>query len=116
MRRLVILAAFLSVSACLARAVQLQGVIADWSCVKPMVKQGREEVLLHNRRCSMVQNYRRSAYGLITSDKKFYRLDDPGNQRIMQILKESSDRDNLHVVVQGDLQGNTIKVVNISLL
>jgi hypothetical protein len=98
------------------RAAELQGVIADWDCVKPMVQNGREKTLRNNRRCSMMKNYERAAYGLITDDKKYYRLDDPGNAKIRQLLKDTPDKDNLHVVVTGDLQGDTLKVVNITLL
>ncbi len=96
-------------------ADEIQGVVADWECVKPMVRNGREKTLRDNRSCSMVKNsYQRSAYGLITDDKKFYRLEDNGNTKVLQLLKDTRDRDNLHVIVTGDVEGNTIKIVNIS--
>jgi hypothetical protein len=96
-------------------AAEKQGVIADWKCVKPMVKNGREKVLKGNKSCSMMKNYDRAAYGLITEDLKFYRLEDGGNnQKIKQVLKDTPDKDNLKVVVTGDIQGGTIKVQNIS--
>ncbi len=95
-------------------AAQLQGVIVDWACVKPMVQQGREKVLKNNRRCSLMQNYNRGAYGLITEDLKYYRLEDPGNSKIKQLLKDTPDKDNLKVVVNGDIQGGTFKVITIS--
>ncbi len=98
----------------LASASDMQGVIVDWNCVKPMVRNGRENTLKNNRGCSMMKNYNRSAYGLITDGKKFFRLQDPGNTRIRQLLKDTPDKDNLHVVVSGDIQGDTMKVVNIS--
>lgn len=97
-------------------AADVQGVIADWNCVQPMIQQGREKTLKNKRSCSLVKNYNREAYGLITDDKKYYRLDDPGNARIRQMLKDSSDKDNLHVVISGELEGETLKVGNISLL
>jgi hypothetical protein len=95
-------------------AAQMQGVITDWDCVKPMVKQGRAKVLKNKRSCSMMKNYNRPAYGLITDDNKFYRLEDPGNAKILQMLKDTPDKDNLKVVITGEQQGGTIKVVNIS--
>jgi hypothetical protein len=97
-----------------ASAAEMQGVIADWDCVKPMVEQGRAKVLKDRRSCSLMKNYNRAAYGLITDDNKFYRLEDPGNAKIRQLLKDTPDKDNLKVVVTGDQQGNTIKVANIS--
>ena len=98
----------------LAQADQLQGVVVDWNCVKPMVKDGRETTLKNNHNCSLMKKYGRSAYGLITSDKKFYRLDDPGNVKVKQLLKDTPDKDDLKVVVNGDIQGDTLKVMTIS--
>lgn len=102
--------------ACLSQAADLQGVIADWSCTENMVRNGREKVLRQDRKCSLMRNFNREAYGLITEDKKFYRLDDPGNQHILQLLRNKPDKDNLKVVVSGDIQGDTIKVTKISML
>jgi hypothetical protein len=97
-------------------AEDLQGVVVDWRCAQPMVQHGREKTLQHDRSCSLMKNYQRSAYGLITDDNKLYKLDDSGNHRILQLLRDQPDKDNLKVVVSGDLQGNTIKVTNISML
>ncbi len=116
MRRTLSAFCFILTLACVSQAAEIQGVIADWSCTKEMVHDGRQQTLLNNRGCSLMKNFKRDAYGLITADKKFYRLDDPGNQHIMEGLGNSPDKDNLKVIVRGDLQGNTIKVNNISIL
>lgn len=98
-------------------AAEFQGVITDWNCTQAMVRNGREKTLRHNRSCSLMKNYTRNSYGLVTDDKKFFRLeDDPGNQRILQLLKNTPDKDNLKVVVTGDVQGDTIKVTGITML
>jgi hypothetical protein len=99
-----------------AQGAQIQGVIADWNCVQPMVQQGREKVLKRRRSCSLMKEYKRGAYGLITDDRKFYRLDDAGNHHVLELLGNTPDKDNLKVVVTGDLEGNTIKVANMSIL
>jgi hypothetical protein len=111
-----LLLSLLAASAAEMSAADVQGVIADWNCVQPMVQNGREKTLRNNRGCSLMKNYSRNAYGLITDDKKYYRLDGPGNAKIRQMLKDSPDKDNLHVVVTGDVEGNALKVSNISLL
>lgn len=100
----------------LAGAADFQGVIADWNCTQDMVRSGREATLKQKRSCSLVKNYNRAAYGLITEEKKFYRLDEAGNQQVRQLLAHTPDKDNLKVVVSGDLEGDTIKVKNMSLL
>jgi hypothetical protein len=112
------LACMVLISGCAVdlNAAKVQGVIADWNCVPSMVENGREKALRNDRRCSLMKNYNREAYGLITSDKKYFRLEDPGNAKILQMLKDSADKDNLHVVITGDIDGNTLKVKLISLL
>ena len=95
-------------------AAQVQGVIADWNCAKPMVKNGREEFLKHNRGCSLARNYSREGYGLITDDKHLYKLDDAGRDWVLKLLKDTSDKDNLKVVVTGEIDGDAIHVTNMS--
>lgn len=101
---------------CVSQAAEIQGVIADWNCVQDMVKNGRQKTLVHDHGCSLMKDYQRQAYGLITDEKKFYRLDDPGNKHVLQVLHDSSDRDNLRILVRGDLDGNTIKVTDLTIL
>lgn len=99
-----------------AQAAEVQGVITDWNCTQRMVKDGRENVLRQDRSCSLMKNPKRDAYGIITSDSKYYRLDDPGNQHILQLLENTPAKDNLKVVVSGEIQGDTLKVSNITIL
>lgn len=102
--------------ACISCAADLQGVITDWNCTQDMVRNGREKTLKQRHSCSLVKDFRRSAYGLITDDKKFYKIDPQDNDRIVQILSDSPNKDNLKVVISGDLQGNTLKINTISML
>ena len=94
----------------------VQGLITDWNCTEDMVQHGREKVLNERRDCSLAKNYRRSAYGLITDDKKFYKIDPQSNDRVIEILSNSPDKDNLKVIISGDLQGNNLKITTISIL
>jgi hypothetical protein len=92
----------------------LQGVIVDWKCAQQMVEKGRLQTLKDNRSCSMMKDYNRSAYGLITGDKKYYRLDENGNRLARELLANTPDKDNLKVIVSGEVDGGTIKVTNMS--
>jgi hypothetical protein len=116
MRRLRLLAVLSCLLAGRILATELQGVLTDWNCTENMVRHGRAKVLKQDRHCSLVKDWRRAAYGLITDDKKFYKFDPQSNDRIVHILNDSPDKDNLKVVVSGDLQGNTIKLSTISIL
>ena len=107
------LVALFLLAAC-AWSADLQGVIADWNCAQQMVEKGRLQTLKDNRSCSMMKDYNRPAYGLITRDQKYYRLDDNGNRLARQLLANTPDKDNLKVIVSGELDGGTIKVTNMS--
>jgi hypothetical protein len=97
-----------------APAADLQGVIADWNCAQEMVQKGRLQTLKDNRSCSMMKDYNRSAYALITQDKKYYRLDDNGNRLARELLANTPDKDNLKVIVRGEIDAGTVKVTNMS--
>lgn len=95
---------------------ELQGLVVDWKCAKHIVRDGREKTFRNDRSCRLMKDYQRPNYGLITDDKKFYRLDDPGNHRILELLRNTHDKDNLKVVVTGEIDGDTVKVANITML
>jgi hypothetical protein len=95
-------------------AADLQGVLADWNCVKPMVQDGRARTFKRQPTCSLTPNYSRAAYGIITDDKHYYKLDDAGRAWALRLLKDSPNKDSLKVVVTGTLDGDTIHVTNMS--
>jgi hypothetical protein len=99
-----------------ASAADFQGLIVDWRCAKPIVQDGKKKTFEHDRSCSLIHNYQRQAYGLVTDDKKYYYLADPGNQHILQLLRGDPDKDDLKVIVTGELEGDTIHVTNVSML
>jgi hypothetical protein len=116
MQRLLLVASLTLLLAGMSFAADLQGVITDWNCTQDMAQHGREQVLKQRRSCSLSKDFHRSVYGLITDDKKFYKIDPASNGRVLEILGNSPDKDNLKVVVSGDLQGDTIKINSISIL
>lgn len=97
-------------------AAEIQGYLADWNCVQKIVKNGAEQTYKNDKTCSLRDNYNRQAYGLITEDKKFYRLDAVGNKHARELLPKAPSRDRLFVVITGDIQGNYIKVTDMSVL
>ena len=81
-----------------------------------MVRDGRQKTLKQDASCSLMKNPGRSEYGLITDDKKFFRLDKAGNDQARELLDNSHDKDNLRVIVRGDVSGNTVNVESMSIL
>src|SRR5579871_6575622 len=114
MKLAISLMAGLLASTAAASADDIQGVLADWNCVKDMVRDGRQTTLKNNQSCSMNNNYSRAAYGLITDDKQYFKLDDAGRDWALKLLKDTHDKDNLKVVVSGEIKNGTIYVKNMS--
>jgi hypothetical protein len=114
MRRFVVKASLVALLTTVSFGAELQGVLTDWDCTQDMVRYGREQTLRKRRNCSLAQNFHRSAYGLITDSKKFYKIDPQSNDRVLQILSDSPNKDNLRVVISGDVNGNTLKINTIS--
>lgn len=113
--RTILLAAALGVAGTAgAAAADFQGVLADWTCVKAMVHDGRARTLKRDSSCSLDKNYSRAAYGLITDDKHYFKLDDAGRAWALKLLKDTGDKNNLHVIVSGDLDSDTIRVHTMS--
>ena len=102
--------------ACLAPGAQIQGVVIDRNCANDVLKHGRQIILKQRRDCSLMKHYIRDGYGILTDDQKFFNFDEAGNKKAVQLLKNTPDKDNLKVIVSGDIDGDTIKVSDMSLL
>jgi hypothetical protein len=102
--------------ACLVRGAEIQGVVIDRNCAEDILKHGRQIILKQRRDCSLRKHYIRDGYGIVTDDQKFYRFDDAGNKKAQELLRNIPDKDNLKVIVSGDIDGDAIKVDRMSLL
>lgn len=116
LRTLIAVCLLSAASTALSAAAELQGLIVDWQCAKQIIRNGREKTLRNDQNCRLMKDYHKSTYGIITDDKKIYRLDDPGNHRILELLRNTPDKDNLKVVVTGEIDGDVVKVANITML
>jgi hypothetical protein len=103
-------------TACLIAGAQIQGVVVDRNCGDDILKQGRQIILKQRRDCSLMKHYLRHGYGIVTEDKKFFKFDDSGNRKAIQLLKNIYHKDDLKIIVTGDIDGDTIKVTDMSLL
>jgi hypothetical protein len=68
----------------------------------------------HTRDCAL--QCAGSGFGIVTEDQHFLKFDAAGNAKIVEALKASSKKDHLRVNVDGEVQGDTLKVASITLL
>jgi hypothetical protein len=116
MRRSLPALCLLLTTVCVIHAAEFQGVVVDRSCGDDILKHGRQIILKQRRECSLTKHYLRDGYGIVTDDHKFFKFDDLGNKKAIQLLQNVNHKDDLKIIVSGEVDGDTIKVTNMSLL
>jgi hypothetical protein len=99
-----------------ASAAQMQGLLVAQNCVEDIVKNGHEATLQRRPDCSLQNHYVRPTYALVTDGKQYFTFDPNGNKKALQLLKGSPNRDELKVVVTGEVSGNTVQVKYMTIL
>ena len=113
--RILSLGGLLAAFALVASAAQVQGVLMDKMCSMTAAKQGQSFATSHDTKCALEPPCLKSGYGVFTADNKFLLLDAAGNTKAVAALKATKKTDNLKVTVEGDVQGDTIKVASLKL-
>ena len=108
-------AGLLAVFACAGSAAEVKGVLMDKMCSMEAAKKGQSFAASHDTKCALDAGCQKSGYGVFTADNKFLALDDAGNVKAAAALKSTKKADNLQVIVEGDLTGDTIKVSSLKL-
>ena len=67
----------------------------------------------HTKECAT--KCAKSGFGIYTSDGKFLKFDQKGNDAVLDQIKKSDKKDHLRVNVKGEEAGDTIKVESVSL-
>ena len=111
-----ILAAIVVLQAQTPKAVTIEGYIIDNACADAHKKDAAfgSMVKKHPKSCALMDNCVSSGYSVLTSDAKLYKLDQAGNDSTEALLKSSSTKAGLAVVIEGTVDGDTIKVTKIT--
>jgi len=88
----------------------------DKMCSMEAATKGQKFAASHETKCALDGGAcQKSGYGVFTADNKFLALDAVGNAKAVAALKATKKTDNLLVTVEGDVQGDTIKVSSLKL-
>jgi hypothetical protein len=109
------LAGLLASFAGVGSAAQVKGVLMDKMCSVEAAKKGQKFAASHDTKCALDNACQKSGYGVFTADDKFLVLDAAGNAKAAAALKTTKKTDNLLVTVEGDVEGDTIKVSSLKL-
>jgi hypothetical protein len=96
-------------------AAEVKGVLMDKMCSMEAAKKGQGFATSHDTKCALDAACQKSGYGVFTADNKFLALDAAGNAKAAAALKATKKTDNLQVIVEGDVKGDTIKVSGLKL-
>lgn len=94
--------------------VKLTGYVIDNACsARAAGENGAEKVKNHTVKCAMMPACAKSGYAVF-SDGKLYKLDEEGNKKAAEILKNTKSEKSVQVLVEGTVDGDTLKVKSIS--
>ncbi len=108
-------AALIGALAGTAFAEQIDGILMTTMCAAKAVKEGGDAAVKHERTCNLKPNCAKTGFGVLTPDNRFFQFDQAGNEKALKALQESAKKDDMKVVVTGDVQGNKIAVSNLKL-
>jgi hypothetical protein len=98
------------------KTVTIEGNIIDNACAGAHSKDAdfAARVKKHATSCALMDSCVTSGYAVLTSDAKFYKLDQAGNESTEAILRATATKSGLAVVVEGTIDGDVIKVTKIT--
>jgi len=109
------LASLLVAFSLVASAAEVSGILIDKMCSVKAIKQGQAFAMAHDTKCALAPPCQMSGYGVFTADNKYILLDAEGNKKAVAALKATKKTDHLTVTVDGDVQGDMIKVASLKL-
>jgi hypothetical protein len=112
--------------AMVAHAAEIKGILIDEKCsgkadlrisgATGLLVGGRIVAEAHTRECLLMPECEKSGYGVYTSDNKFLKFDEAGNRKALAAIKASTKLDDFEVEINGEIKGDTIKVMSLKVL
>lgn len=109
-----------------ATAQDIKGILIDEKCsgkadlrisgATGLLEGGRIVAEAHTRECLLMPECEKSGYGIYTTGNKFLKFDEAGNRKAIALIKASKKLDDFEVEIVGEVNGDTVKVVNLKLL
>ena len=98
------------------KVVTIEGYIIDNACAGAHSKEATfgDKVKKHPTSCALMPDCKGSGYSVFTADKKLYKLDKAGNESAEALLQDTKTKGGVAVIIEGTVDGDTIKVTKIS--
>ncbi|MDA2929394.1 hypothetical protein MYX84_05505 [Acidobacteria bacterium AH-259-O06] len=101
----------LSATMIFAGEAKKTGILIDAMCGE-MSAANAEKVANHKVACALMPNCQESGFGIVL-EGKFLKFDQAGDEKALQLLKNTKKTDKMKVEVTGDFEGDTVKVSKI---
>lgn len=97
------------------KTVKLTGYLLDNNCSAGHVgdKDFAEQSKKHPTNCAKMESCEKAGYAVYAGDK-LYKFDDAGNEKAVEVLKNTKVTKGVRVAVEGTLDGDTIKVTKLT--
>ena len=95
------------------KSVKISGYLIDNACAESAKDLGAR-AKNHPTSCALMDGCEKSGYAVYAEDNKLYKLDDKGNESAADLLKNTKTKKGLKVLVEGTVDGETIKVTKLT--
>ena len=98
------------------KTATIEGYIIDNACAGSHSQEATfgDRVKKHSTSCALMASCVKSGYAVFTADSKLYKLDKTGNDAVEALLRETDTKAGVAVVVEGTVDGDTIKVTKVT--
>ena len=104
--------AFALVTALPLAAETINGILVDQACSADM---SYDDAKGHSKECAMMDDCKKSGFGVVTADGKFLKFDAAGDKKALEAIEASDKEEGIMISVDGTVDGKTIKVTSLKI-
>jgi len=112
-KRIVLLFSAFALMAALPLAAEtVNGILVDQACSADMSYDDAKE---HSKECAMMDDCKKSGFGVVTADGKFLKFDAAGDKKALEAIEATDKEEGITISVDGTVDGKTIKVTSLKI-
>ena len=93
-------------------AETVNGILVDQEC---SAKMSYDDAKGHSKECAMMDDCKKSGFGVVTADGKFLKFDAAGDTQALKAIEATAKEAGIAVSVDGTVDGKTIKVTSLKI-
>lgn len=113
MKRIALMFSALALLGSLPLAAEtVNGILVDQACSP---KMSYDDAKGHSKECAMMDDCKKSGFGVVTADGKFLKFDAAGDKQALKAIEAAAKEEGIAVSVDGTVDGKTIKVTSLKI-